>query len=302
MSTRIAFIGLGVMGYPMAGHLQRAGYQVTVYNRTTAKAGQWVAEYGGERADTPRDAARGASFVMSCVGNDDDLRHVVLGDTGILAGAGPASVLVDHTTASAEVARELAAKAREKGCHFIDAPVSGGQQGAEQGALTIMCGGDADAFERARPVQAHYARAVTLMGPSGAGQLTKMVNQICVGAVVQGLAEGMAFAENAGLDVQRVIDVISQGAASSWQMVNRHRTMIAGEYEHGFAVDWMRKDLDICLREGARNGSELPLTAMVNDFYRDVQALGGGRWDTSSLLRRLQQRREDTSTADHPGG
>ena len=293
MSTRIAFIGLGTMGYPMAGHLQRAGFQVTVYNRTATKAEQWVAEYGGERADTPAAAAQGAALVMSCVGNDDDLRAVVLGETGILAGAASGAVLVDHTTASAEVVRELDATARQQGCLFIDAPVSGGQQGAEQGTLTIMCGGDAAAFERARPVLAHYARAVTLMGESGAGQLTKMVNQICVGAVVQGLAEGMAFAENAGLDVQRVIDVISQGAASSWQMVNRHRTMIAGEYEHGFAVDWMRKDLDICLREGARNGSELPLTEMVNDFYRDVQALGGGRWDTSSLLRRLQQRREE---------
>ena len=292
MSTRIAFIGLGVMGYPMAGHLQRAGHPVTVYNRTTAKAEQWAAEYGGHYAATPAEAARNADLIMICVGNDDDLRAVVSGEHGALKGAAPGSLLVDHTTASAKVARELAEAAQAHGCAFMDAPVSGGQQGAEQGTLTIMCGGTEQDFQRAQPLLAHYARAVTLMGPSGAGQLTKMVNQICVGAVVQGLAEGMAFAENAGLDVQRVIDVISQGAASSWQMVNRHRTMIADEYEHGFAVDWMRKDLDICLEEARHNGSDLPLTDMVNHFYRDVQAMGGGRWDTSSLLRRMQAQRK----------
>ena len=287
MTEKLAFIGLGVMGFPMAGHLQQAGHSVTVWNRSSDKARSWCEQYRGQRADTPAGAAANAAIIMTCVGNDDDLREVVLGDNGILAGICEGSTLVDHTTTSAEVARELADKLAQKGCDFIDAPVSGGQQGAENGQLTIMCGGDAAGFERVRPILEHYARAVTLMGPVGAGQLTKMVNQICVAGVVQGLAEGMAFADNAGLDVQRVIDVISQGAASSWQMVNRHKTMIADEYEHGFAVDWMRKDLDICLSEAARNGSELPLTDMVNDFYKEVQAMGGGRWDTSSLLKRI---------------
>ena len=291
MSERIAFIGLGVMGYPMAGHLQQTGHTVCVYNRTAAKADKWVAEHGGLSAATPAEAARDATLVMTCVGNDDDLQSVLLGEDGALSGMAPGALLIDHTTASANAARLLAARAREQDCDMIDAPVSGGQQGAEQGTLTIMCGGRGDSFERARPVLEHYARAVTLMGDNGAGQLTKMVNQICVAGVVQGLAEGMAFAENAGLDLQRVIDVISQGAASSWQMLNRHGTMIRDEYEHGFAVDWMRKDLDICLNEATTNGSELPMTQLVNRFYAELQEMGGGRWDTSSLFKRLQARR-----------
>ena len=291
MSERIAFIGLGVMGYPMAGHLQQTGHTVCVYNRTAAKADKWVAEHGGLSAATPAEAARDATLVMTCVGNDDDLQSVLLGEDGALSGMAPGALLIDHTTASANAARLLAARAREQDCDMIDAPVYGGQQGAEQGTLTIMCGGRGDSFERARPVLEHYARAVTLMGDNGAGQLTKMVNQICVAGVVQGLAEGMAFAENAGLDLQRVIDVISQGAASSWQMLNRHGTMIRDEYEHGFAVDWMRKDLDICLNEATTNGSELPMTQLVNRFYAELQEMGGGRWDTSSLFKRLQARR-----------
>lgn len=292
MSLDIAFLGLGVMGYPMAGHLARAGHRVTVYNRTAATAERWVAEHGGQRADSPAAAAQHAQMVFSCVGNDDDLRAVLAGTDGALAGARPGTLLVDHTTASADVARELHQAALAQGARFMDAPVSGGQQGAEQGVLTIMCGGAESDFADAEPVLRSYARAVTLMGNVGAGQLTKMVNQICVAGVVQGLAEGMSFAEQAGLDVQRVIDVVSQGAASSWQMVNRHRTMLADQYQHGFAVDWMRKDLDMCLAEAAQNGAELPLTELVNDFYREVQALGGGRWDTSALLKRLQQRRK----------
>ncbi len=288
--TKVAFIGLGVMGYPMAGHLQAAGYSVSVYNRTAATAAAWVAAHGGRQAATPAAAATGADYVMTCVGNDDDLRAVVLGEHGALAGMAAGAVLIDHTTASAAVARELAAVAAERGVAFIDAPVSGGQQGAQNGALTIMCGGETDAFERAASVMKAYARAITYLGPVGAGQLTKMVNQICVAGVVQGLAEGMHFAARAGLDVQKVIDAISQGAASSWQMVNRHKTMIAGEYEHGFAVDWMRKDLDIVLAEAAANGADLTVTAQINDYYRDVQAMGGGRWDTSALLKRLQSR------------
>ena len=291
MTEKLAFIGLGVMGFPMAGHLQQAGHTVTVWNRSRDKTDAWQQQYQGQVADTPAAAATSADIIMTCVGNDDDLRQVVLGDNGILSGMQPGSILVDHTTTSAEVARELSQKLTEQGCAFVDAPVSGGQQGAENGQLTIMCGADNKTFERVQPVLEHYARAVTLMGPVGAGQLTKMVNQICVAGVVQGLAEGMAFADNAGLDVQRVIDVISQGAAGSWQMSNRHKTMIADQYEHGFAVDWMRKDLDICLAEAARNGSELPLAEIVNEFYKDVQAMGGGRWDTSSLLRRLKEGR-----------
>ncbi|MCK5873629.1 MAG: NAD(P)-dependent oxidoreductase [Alcanivoracaceae bacterium] len=286
--TKVAFIGLGVMGYPMAGHLQDAGYSVTVYNRTASTAAAWVAAHGGRQAATPAAAATGADYVMTCVGNDDDLRAVVLGDHGVLAGMSPGAVLIDHTTASAAVARELAAAASERGVALIDAPVSGGQQGAQNGALTIMCGGDTDAFERAALVMKAYAKAITHLGPVGAGQLTKMVNQICVAGVVQGLAEGMNFAARAGLDVQKVIDAISQGAASSWQMVNRHKTMIAGEYEHGFAIDWMRKDLDIVLAEAASNGADLTVTKLINDYYREVQAMGGGRWDTSALLKRLQ--------------
>lgn len=285
--TKVAFVGLGVMGYPMAGHLQAAGYSVTVYNRTASTAVAWVAAHGGQQEATPAAAAAGADYVMTCVGNDDDLRAVVLGDHGVLAGMSAGSVLIDHTTASAAVARELAAAATERGVAFIDAPVSGGQQGAQNGALTIMCGGETDAFERAAAVMQAYAKAITHLGPVGAGQLTKMVNQICVAGVLQGLAEGMNFAARAGLDVQKVIDAISQGAASSWQMINRHKTMIAGEYEHGFAIDWMRKDLDIVLAEAAANGADLTVTALINDYYREVQAMGGGRWDTSALLKRL---------------
>ena len=288
MSKKVAFIGLGVMGYPMAGHLQAAGHQVTVFNRNSDKAQRWQQQYGGSTAPTPAAAAAEAGFVFSCVGNDDDLRAVTLGKDGILQTLNEHAVLVDHTTASAEVARELAAACAQRGAHFVDAPVSGGQQGAENGQLTIMCGGEQDAFDRAREVMDSYARAVTLMGPVGSGQLTKMVNQICVAGVLQGLAEGMSFAEHAGLDLHMVIAAISQGAAGSWQMSNRHATMIAGEYEHGFAVDWMRKDLDICLREAQRNGTDLSITRQINQFYREVQAMGGGRWDTSSLYKRLQ--------------
>lgn len=288
MSKKVAFIGLGVMGYPMAGHLQSAGHQVTVFNRNSDKAQRWQQQYDGSTGPTPVAAAAEAEFVFTCVGNDDDLRAVTLGKDGILQTLNEHAVLVDHTTASAEVARELAAACAQRGAHFIDAPVSGGQQGAENGQLTIMCGGEQDAFDRAREVMDCYARAVTLMGPVGSGQLTKMVNQICVAGVLQGLAEGMSFAEHAGLDLHKVIAAISQGAAGSWQMSNRHATMIAGEYEHGFAVDWMRKDLDICLREAQRNGTDLSITRQINQFYREVQAMGGGRWDTSSLYKRLQ--------------
>ena len=288
MSKKVAFIGLGVMGYPMAGHLQAAGHQVTVFNRNSDKAQRWQQQYGRSTAPTPAAAAAEAEFVFTCVGNDDDLRAVTLGKDGILQTLNEHAVLVDHTTASAEVARELAAACAQRGAHFIDAPVSGGQQGAENGQLTIMCGGEQDAFDRAREVMDSYARAVTLMGPVGSGQLTKMVNQICVAGVLQGLAEGMSFAEHAGLDLHKVIAAISQGAAGSWQMSNRHATMIAGEYEHGFAVDWMRKDLDICLREAQRNGTDLSITSQINQFYRELQAMGGGRWDTSSLYKRLQ--------------
>lgn len=294
--SKVAFIGLGVMGYPMAAHLQAAGHDVTVYNRTTARADAWLAEHGGANcsiAATPAAAAQGADYVMTCVGNDDDLRAVVLCQTGMLSEQGAlatmraGAVLIDHTTASAAVARELAAAAAERGISFIDAPVSGGQQGAQNGALTIMCGGEEYAFARAAKMMQAYAKAITHMGPVGAGQLTKMVNQICVAGVVQGLAEGMSFAAKAGLDVQQVMDAISQGAASSWQMVNRHRSMIADDYEHGFAIDWMRKDLDMCLAEAASNGSDLSITAQINEFYREIQNMGGGRWDTSALLKRL---------------
>jgi 3-hydroxyisobutyrate dehydrogenase len=282
---KLAFLGLGVMGYPMAGHLARAGHDVTVYNRTVAKAEQWVAQHGGRRAGTPEDAAAAAEVVMMCVGNDDDVRHVAgRALTAMRAG----TTLVDHTTASAEVARETHAAAQQRGVGFLDAPVSGGQAGAENGKLTIMVGGDADAYARAEPLLAHYARAVTLMGGPGSGQLTKMVNQICIAGLVQALAEGIDFATRSGLEAERVIDVISKGAAQSWQMENRAKTMIADKYDFGFAVDWMRKDLGICLAEARRNGATLPVTAIVDQFYARVQQMGGGRWDTSSLLRALR--------------
>ena len=285
---KLAFLGLGVMGYPMAGHLARAGHDVTVYNRTVAKAEQWVAQHGGRRAGTPEDAAGAAEVVVMCVGNDDDVRHVAgRALTAMRAG----TTLVDHTTASAEVARETHAAAQQRGVGFLDAPVSGGQAGAENGKLTIMVGGDADAYARAEPLLAHYARAVTLMGGPGSGQLTKMVNQICIAGLVQALAEGIDFATRSGLDAERVIDVISKGAAQSWQMENRAKTMIADKYDFGFAVDWMRKDLGICLAEARRNGATLPVTAIVDQFYARVQQMGGGRWDTSSLLRALRAAR-----------
>jgi 3-hydroxyisobutyrate dehydrogenase len=277
------------MGYPMAGHLAAKGHDVTVYNRTAAKAQAWAAEHGGAAAATPRKAAQGAEFVMCCVGNDDDLRSVVLGDDGGLAGMGAGTVFVDHTTASANVARELYALAAGKGIGFVDAPVSGGQAGAENGVLTIMCGGDQAAYDRAAPVMDAYARAHNLLGGSGAGQLTKMVNQICIAGLVQGLAEGLNFAVKAGLDGAAVVDVISKGAAGSWQMENRYQTMLDDHFEHGFAVDWMRKDLGICLDEAKNNGARLPVTALVDQFYGEVQDMGGNRWDTSSLLRRLNR-------------
>ena len=284
----VAFLGLGVMGGPMAGHLRKAGHAVTVYNRTAAKAQAWVAEHGGRAAATPREAAQGAAMLFACVGNDDDLRSVVLGDDGAFAGMAPGSVFVDHTTASAEVARELAQAARARGLWFVDAPVSGGQAGAVNGVLTVMCGGEASAFEAMRPVAMAYSRAVTLLGPSGAGQLAKMVNQICIASLVQGLAEGIAFGQKAGLDMKAVLDVIGKGAAQSWQLENRGKTMVDDQFEFGFAVDWMRKDLGLVLEEARRNGATLPATAMVDQFYADVQAMGGRRWDTSSLIKRLR--------------
>ena len=287
-SRRVAFLGLGVMGFPMAGHLARAGHRVTVYNRNAAKAEAWQAQYGGERAATPAAAAAGADFVFACVGNDDDLRSVVLGSDGAFAGMSPGAVFVDHTTASAEVARELQASAVERGLQFIDAPVSGGQAGAVNGALTIMCGGDAAAFDAMRPLALAYARAVTRLGDSGAGQLAKMVNQVCIAGLVQGLAEAIAFGEKAGLDMKQVLDVIGKGAAQSWQMDNRGPTMVEDRFDFGFAVDWMRKDLGLVLDEARRNGARLPVTALVDQFYGDVQRLGGGRLDSSSLIKRLR--------------
>ncbi|ACP25489.1 3-hydroxyisobutyrate dehydrogenase [Sinorhizobium fredii NGR234] len=288
--AKVAFIGLGVMGYPMAGHLKsRGGHEVTVYNRTFAKAERWAAEFGGRAAATPAEAAKDQDFVFACVGNDDDLRSVTTGKDGAFETIAPGTIFIDNTTASAEVARELYAAAGAKGAHFIDAPVSGGQAGAENGVLTVMCGGDAEAFDKAKPVIEAYARMVGLMGPAGAGQLTKMINQICIAGLVQGLAEGIHFGKKAGLDIKNVIDVISKGAAGSWQMENRHKTMNAGKYDFGFAVDWMRKDLDIVLAEARRNGAKLPVTALVDQFYAEVQALGGSRWDTSSLLARLEK-------------
>ncbi|RCK33653.1 oxidoreductase [Thalassospira profundimaris] len=282
--AKCAFIGLGVMGYPMAGHLQKAGHDVTVYNRTNAKAEKWVSEYGGSSAPTPAEAAKSAEFVFSCVGNDDDLRSVMLGDGGMFAGMDKGSVLIDNTTASADVARELYAAAKEMGISFIDAPVSGGQAGAENGVLTVMCGGDQEAFDRAAPVIDAFARSCKLMGDSGAGQLTKMVNQICIAGLVQGLSEGVNFGVKAGLDMEKVLDVISKGAAGSWQMENRGSTMTQNKFDFGFAVDWMRKDLGICLEESKRNGARLPVTALVDQFYAQVQERGGNRWDTSSLI------------------
>ena len=285
---RVAFVGLGVMGYPMAGYLARAGHDTVVFNRTAARAEQWVAEYGGRSAATPRVAATDAAIVFCCVGNDDDVRDVVLGEDGILAGAGDGAVIVDHTTASATIAREIYAVAAAKSVGFLDAPVSGGQAGAENGQLTVMAGGDAEVFARAAPVIDCYAKAITLIGPVGSGQLAKMVNQICIAGVVQGLAEGLHFAQCAGLDPAVVIESISKGAAQSWQMENRWQTMVNGEFEFGFAVDWMRKDLGIALDEASRNGARLELTELVDGFYAEVQALGGNRWDTSSLIARLK--------------
>ncbi|MEH6393895.1 NAD(P)-dependent oxidoreductase [Pseudoalteromonas sp.] len=288
MSMNVSFIGLGVMGYPMAGHLANAGHTVTVYNRTTAKAEQWAQQYSGKVALNPALAAKGADIVFMCVGNDDDLRSVVYGEDGVLAGMADGKVLVDHTTTSAEVAREISAKAALQNIAFIDAPVSGGQAGAENGVLTVMAGGDEAVFAKVQPVMAAFSRFSQLLGEVGSGQLCKMVNQICIAGVVQGLAEGLHFAKQAGLDGEKVIETISKGAAGSWQMENRYKTMWAGEYEFGFAVDWMRKDLGIALDEAKNNGATLPMTATVDQYYADVQALGGGRYDTSSLLARIE--------------
>lgn len=287
--SKVAFIGLGVMGFPMAGHLARAGHDVTVYNRTSAKAEAWVKAHGGAFAATPEEAARGAEIVFACVGNDDDLRQVTVGEAGAFHGMSEGTIFVDHTTASAIVARELHGVAQARGVSFIDAPVSGGQAGAENGVLTVMAGGDAAAFEKASPVISSFARMVKLLGPSGSGQLTKMVNQICIAGLVEGLAEGLHFAKKAGLDAEAVIETISKGAAQSWQMENRYKTMIEDRFDFGFAVDWMRKDLAICLEEARRNGSQLPVTALVDQFYSEVQAMGGSRWDTSSLIARLNK-------------
>lgn len=284
----VAFIGLGVMGYPMAGHLAtKGGHDVTVYNRTAEKAQKWVAEFGGKSAATPRDAAIDADYVFACVGNDDDLRSVTIGDEGAFQSMKPGAIFIDNTTASAEIARELVEVANEGGFCFLDAPVSGGQAGAENGILTVMVGGEKEPFEQAKPVIECFARMVGLMGPVGSGQLTKMMNQICIAGLVQGLAEAIHFGQNSGMDIEKVMEVISKGAAGSWQMEARHKTMNDGHYEHGFAVDWMRKDLSICLAEANKNGSSLPVTALVDQFYADVQAMGGKRWDTSSLLARL---------------
>ena len=285
--AKCAFIGLGVMGFPMAGHLKAKGHEVTVYNRTAARAEAWIAKYGGRHGATPAEAARGADFVFVCVGNDHDVRSVLYGPTGVLAGLSRRAVLVDHTTASAELAREIAEKAQGQGVHFLDAPVSGGQAGAEKGMLTVMVGGEGEAFDKTKPVIDSYARACVLMGAHGSGQLAKMVNQICIAGLLQGLSEGMNFAARAGLDGTKLIETISKGAAQSWQMENRALTMLAGKFDFGFAVDWMRKDLSICLAEAKRNGARLPATALVDQFYAQVQARGGGRWDTSSLMHLL---------------
>jgi 3-hydroxyisobutyrate dehydrogenase len=290
MMAKVAFVGLGVMGYPMAGHLKtKGGHEVTVYNRTAAKAEKWIAQHGGNSAPTPRQAAEGQNFVMTCVGNDHNLREVMLGKDGVFAGTAKGAIVVDHTTASAEIARELYAEARRRGFDFIDAPVSGGQAGAENGVLTVMCGGDDAPFAKAETVIAAYARACNLLGAAGSGQLAKMVNQICIAGAVQGLAEGLHFAMKAGLDIDKLIATISKGAAQSWQMENRYKTMVAGKFDFGFAVDWMRKDLGICLAEARRNGAHLPVSALVDQFYSQVQEMGGKRWDTSSLIALLQR-------------
>ena len=292
MAKKVAFLGLGVMGYPMAGWLSRNDYQVTVYNRTIAVAERWCQQYSGGLASTASTAVVDADIIFLCVGNDQDVQEVVFAQQGILAGIKSGAVLVDHTTTSADLAKRLAVAANAKGCAFIDAPVSGGQQGAENGQLTVMCGGSADDFAQVEPAIASFAKAVQLMGPVGSGQLCKMVNQICIAGLLQGLAEGLNFAENAGLDARQVIEVISKGAAQSWQMENRYKTMLAGEYEHGFAVQWMRKDLAFALQEAENNGSLLPVTKLVDNYYAEVQDLGGNRWDTSSLLARLKSKRE----------
>jgi len=288
--AKVAFLGLGIMGYPMAGHLKnKGGHEVTVYNRTGAKAEKWVSQHGGRAAPTPKAASEGQDFVLSCVGNDADLREVTLGPNGAYQGMARGAVFIDHTTASAEIARELHAEAKKRGFDFIDAPVSGGQAGAENGVLTVMCGGDAAPYARAEKVIAVYARMCKLLGGAGAGQLTKMVNQICIAGLVQGLSEGIHFAKKAGLDVDMVVETISKGAAQSWQMENRYKTMMAGKFDFGFAVDWMRKDLSICLGEARKNGASLPVAALVDQFYAEVQKMGGRRWDTSSLIARLER-------------
>jgi 3-hydroxyisobutyrate dehydrogenase len=288
--AKVAFVGLGVMGYPMAGHLKtKGGHEVTVYNRTAAKAEKWAGQHGGKSAPTPKQAALGQDFIMACVGNDHDLHEVMLGKDGVFEGVAKGSIVVDHTTASAEIARELHAEAKKRGFDFIDAPVSGGQAGAENGVLTVMCGGDDAPFARAEKVIAAYARACNLMGASGSGQLAKMVNQICIAGLVQGLAEGLHFAMKAGLDIEKLIATISKGAAQSWQMENRYKTMVAGKFDFGFAVDWMRKDLNICLDEARRNGASLPISATIDQYYSQVQKMGGKRWDTSSLIALLQR-------------
>jgi 3-hydroxyisobutyrate dehydrogenase-like beta-hydroxyacid dehydrogenase len=287
-AANIAFIGLGVMGYPMAGWLSSNGHRVRVYNRTTEVAERWISQYSGALAETPQQAAAGADIIFICVGNDNDVSEVVLGDRGVMAGIKTGALLVDHTTTSAELAKQLGAACEAADCRFIDAPVSGGQQGAENGQLTVMCGGDAQSFAEVEPLLSCYAKAAQLMGPIGSGQLCKMVNQICIAGLVQGLAEGLHFAQRAGLDAHQVVEVISRGAAQSWQMENRYKTMLAGEYEHGFAVEWMRKDLAYALAEAGNNGAELPVTELVDQYYAEVQALGGNRWDTSSLLARLE--------------
>ena len=292
MSEKTAFIGLGVMGYPMAGFLTRAGHEVTVYNRTTVNAERWVKEYGGKLALTPGEASKDAAFVFACVGNDDDLRSVTIGDGGAFSGMSSGAVFVDHTTASAKIARELADVANQQDCAFLDAPVSGGQAGAENGVLTVMVGGDAESFTKAEPLIQNYAKMTKLLGPVGYGQLTKMVNQICIAGLVQGLAEGIHFAKAVGLDVEAVIETISKGAAQSWQMENRYKTMNEGKFDYGFAVDWMRKDLGIALEEARANKAHLPVAALVDQFYSEVQALGGNRWDTSSLIARLEAMRK----------
>jgi 3-hydroxyisobutyrate dehydrogenase len=287
---KVAWIGLGVMGFPLAGHLKTHGHEVVVFNRTRAKAEAWMARFGGKLAPTPAEAARGADFVFTCVGNDDDLREVTLGPDGAFSALGADAIVIDHTTASAEIARELYAAAQDRGASALDAPVSGGQSGAENGPLTVMAGGNEAAFHRASPVVSAYARAFNLIGPPGSGQLTKMVNQICIGGLIEGLAEALHFARHAGLDIEKVIDTISKGAAQSWQMENRWRTMIEGKFDFGFAVDWVRKDFALVFEEARRNGASLPVTALVDQFYAEIQAMGGARWDTSSLIALLERK------------